>query len=119
MKPLHHRNELLALTADIAPTNACRRAAEHGTQTVLGGFTPAGGFPCWIVHVQGRHQEWYVCIVMNMRLRQYHAHLILKEKIPWDCWIGNRHGKNPLVDGDCPEHCYMEKILYEATKSTK
>ena len=119
MKPIHHRNELLALTADLAPTNACRRAVEHGTPTVLGGFAPAGGFPQWIVHVKGVHQEWYVCIIMNTQLRRHQSKLINKADIPWDAWIGNSHGTNPLLEGDNPAHNYMEKVLHESTKNAK
>lgn len=101
MKPrsLHSRSDLIASL--VAPTRACARAISEGRVEVFGGFTPPGGFPCYIVCVEGRHgSEWLLGLEVDEENRTFRPRRF--ESVPWASWDGRTTGRS-LKDGDDPQ----------------
>jgi len=98
-RPLHNRSDLIASL--VAPTRACARAISEGRAEVLGGFTPPGGLPCYIVRVEGRHgSEWLLGLEVDEESRTFHPRRF--ESVPWASWDGRATGRS-LKDGDDPQ----------------
>jgi hypothetical protein len=69
--------------------------------TVLGGFTPAEGFPSWIVEVVSVHgRRWIIAVECDEAKFEFHIKYL--EAVPWECWAGTAGGSRPLIDGDNP-----------------
>ena len=99
-RPLHQRDDLIALVREYAPTRACNRAIREDRAQVLGGFAPPEGLPYWLVQVDSRHgNRWYIGIICdepNNRFRPFWP-----ERPDWRHWDG-RIGGRSLKDGDSP-----------------
>lgn len=99
MKPLRSREDLLALVAHNAPSDACARAIQEDRATVLGGFNPVEGFPSYVVCVRSKHgREWIIAILVNEPDHKYHVRYL--DSVPWEVYIGVKGGGRPLIDGD-------------------
>lgn len=82
-------------------SRAFRRALDdpRGSVTVLGGFTPAEGFPYWGVMVTSRHQRVWRVRVVNDTAR--HCLQIRRvDEVVWADWAG---GTSPVMAGDKPD----------------
>lgn len=101
MKPIRSRDELTALVARHAPTNACASAMREKRAVVLGGFAAPGTFPCWIVRVESKRGTiWYVAVDVDEE--NYRMRIRYLGSVPWQNWIGSSTGSRPLIDGDEP-----------------
>lgn len=96
MKPIHTRDQLLALVARNAPTTACGRAIREQGATVLGGFNPVESLPGWVVQVN----RWTIAILCDEQAQVYKVRYL--DAIPWQNWLGRIGGRDPLRDGDKP-----------------
>lgn len=105
MKPLRTRNDLIELAQRHAPTKACERTMRMYGATVLGGFTFAGGNQGWIVTVS---DKWNIAIICHETARKYSIDYL--DDVPWTGWLGRINGKRPLVDGDCPALCSLQRL---------
>lgn len=99
-RPLHSRSDLVAIIRDIAPTRACQRAVDEGRTEVLGGFTPPGGLPYYLVHVTAQFgSEWLLSIEIDEDRREFRPRRL--DSVAWECWDGRSEGRS-LKDGDHP-----------------
>lgn len=116
-RPLRTRTDLLALIRRHAPSRACARSIGDGRVIVLGGFTPPGGFPRWIVHVQSPHgRDWYAHVICDESRYQYRVQWSYEDDVPWAHWDGQSDGRHPLRDGDTPETvAFKQKEAQHAT----
>jgi hypothetical protein len=109
MRPIRTRGELIALVARYAPSAACVTAINEDRAIVLGGFAPAKGFPCYIVRItSARGRVWHIAVDCDEEGRKYTTRTIAE--IPWADWQGRRTGRRPLIDGDDPERCAVERL---------
>lgn len=103
-RPLHTRDDLLRLLQ--CPSTACERALRDGVVTVLGGFTPADGFPLMLTRIESlRGNKWYVGLRIDEAGRRYVPFWLEEDQVPWKYWSGERTGTRPLIDGDEPRRC--------------
>lgn len=101
MKPLRTKNDLIALVAQHAPSNACARALSENRATVLGGFAPIEGLPSYVVHVRSYHgKDWFIAVLVDEPSLRHRIRYL--EVVPWEMYIGKMNGKRPLIDGDKP-----------------
>lgn len=108
MTPLRTRSDLTALAAQHAPSKACARAISEDRAQVLGGFTPAGGLPCFVITVKSKHgREWIIAIEINEEARRYQVQYL--DFVPWACWDGRIGGKR-LIDGDVPNEAAFQRM---------
>lgn len=108
MRPLRSRSDLTALVAQHAPSKACARAIFENRATVLGGFNPAGGLPCFIVRVTSKHERtWLIAVDVDEPHHRYKIRYI--DDVPWESWDGRFNGKR-LIDGDKPLSCSYERM---------
>lgn len=99
-RPIHSREDLIAVVRDHAPTRACERALGEGRTEVLGGFTPAGGFPYLLVRVTSRFGKAWV-LGLEINEAEYRMTPFTTNGIDWAAWDG-RIGGRSLKDGDDP-----------------
>lgn len=108
MRPLHSRADLIALAAQAAPSKACVRAISEDRATSLGGFTPAGGLPCFVVQVRSKHgRQWFITIEVDEAAHRYLVRTL--DAVPWSAWDGRIGGKR-LIDGDVPTEAAFKRM---------
>lgn len=100
-RPIHSRDDLIAVVRDHAPTRACERAIGEGRTEVLGGFTPVEGFPFLLLRVTSRFGKAWL---LGLQFKESHNTMkpIWPETVPWADWDG-RVGGRSLKDGDDPK----------------
>jgi len=116
-RPLNHRADLIRLVREHVPTRACRRAIDEGRTTVLGGCTPAQGFPYWLVEIESvRNRTWYIAVVANESAYKYEVKYV--DRVNWAEWSGDSARRHPVYDGDDPERfeCNMLKAQRETCR---
>lgn len=117
MRPLRTRTDLLAIAAQHAPSKACATAIHENRATVLGGFTPAGGLPTFIVRVVSRRgREWLIGIEVDEAAYRYRIRYI--EDVPWAFWDGQIGGRR-LIDGDVPNNAAFERMKARRSLCTR
>ena len=108
-KPIRTRQDLIDLIALCAPSRSCERSIAAGRVEVLGGFTSAGGLPCWIVRIQSRRgRTWIIALNCDEKDRRYQAEYL--DSVPWLRWIGTSKGTRPLIDGDHPTEYAFRRL---------
>lgn len=109
MKPLRTRNDLTALVAQHAPSNACAKAISENRATVLGGFAPIEGLPGYIVHVCSFYKrKWIIAVLVDEAADRFRIRYL--DEVPWSLWIGEIGGKRPLIDGDHPTESAYKRM---------
>jgi len=99
------------LIVDHCPSRACERAVHEGHVTVLGGFTPPGGFSQWIVEVEsGRGRRWYIAIKCDEENYQFIPQWYKEKDLPWAYWDGTSNGSR-LIDGDRPKTSALRRAM--------
>jgi len=108
-RPIRTRAELLELVSRHAPTKACATAMHERRSTVLGGFTPSKGFPCWMVEVVSRRgSRWIIAVECDEE--RYEFKIKYLDSVPWESWAGRASGLNPLIDGDRPVESALKRL---------
>lgn len=108
MKPFNARTDIFALAARHAPSKACVTAISENRATLLGGFTPAGGLPRFIVSVTSkRGKQWNIAIIVDEEANRYRIEW--PETVPWASWDGRINGKR-LIDGDEPTESAFKRM---------
>lgn len=108
-RPLRSRADLLELVAQHPPTKACATALGERRSTVLGGFTPTEGLPCWIILVKSwRGREWIIAVECDEAKFEFNVKYL--DAVPWKCWAGKIGGRNPLIDGDSPDVYALNRL---------
>lgn len=100
-RPLHHREDLIALLAPYAPSRACARAIHEGRTEVFGEFQTDEGRPMLLVRVTGRYRHWTLGVIIYED--QYYFRLVYPSMIDWTRWAGDQGRGHPLGDGDNPD----------------
>lgn len=100
--PLNTRSDLIAALTDRGPSRACNRYIRAGKVRILGGFTPAGELPRWIVEVTSPHgRSWFVALVADDEAQTFRVEY--PQSVAWADWAGNPDSINGSVyDGDDP-----------------
>lgn len=84
----------------------------EGRTTVLGGFTPPGDLPYWLVKVTSRFdREWLIALIADEPARQFRVAYL--DQVVWKHWDGRADGKR-LQDGDNP--ATFAQLYTEATR---
>lgn len=116
-KPIRTRADLISAILNHCPTRACERAVREGRAVVLGGFTPPGDFPQWIVKVESRHGHcWYVAVVCDETNYQFHPKWYGASEVPWAHWDGCSNGSR-LVDGEQPRVSALRRAMARRKQS--
>jgi len=110
-RPIRTRADLVRVIAHHCPTRACERAVSEGRTTVLGGFTPPGDFPQWIVEVESeRGNRWYIAIKCDEETYRFVPHWYQEADLPWAYWDGTSNGSR-LVDGERPRTSALRRTV--------
>lgn len=108
MRPISTRADILAVAAQAAPSKACATAISENRATVLGGFTPAGGLPCFVVVVISKFgRQWILAVEVDEAAHRYRPKVL--DAVPWIAWDGRIGGKR-LIDGDVPIEAAMKRM---------